>query len=141
MNTTKTILILSANPKDTARLRLDEEVREISEGLKRSKHRDQFIIHQQWAVRLRDLRRAMLDYEPEIVHFCGHGEINGIMLEDEQGNAILVDPDALAGLFKLFTHIECVILNACYSQKQAEAINRYVQYVIGMRQGIQIGQE
>ena len=79
LNIVKTILILSANPKDTARLRIDEEVREISEGLRRSKYRDRFIIHQKWAVRLKDLRRAMLDYEPQIVHFCGHGERNGLI--------------------------------------------------------------
>jgi len=39
---TKTILILAANPLDTKSLRLDEEVREIDEGLQRAKHRDQF---------------------------------------------------------------------------------------------------
>ncbi len=74
MNGTKTILILSANPKDTVRLRLDEEVREIDEGLRRAKYRDRFFIHSKWAVRLRDFRRALLDYEPQIVHFCGMGK-------------------------------------------------------------------
>ena len=49
MNQVRTILILSANPKDTARLRLDEEVREIGEGLKRSKYREHFLIHHVWA--------------------------------------------------------------------------------------------
>ncbi|MGA1871491.1 MAG: CHAT domain-containing protein [bacterium] len=137
MNSTKKILILSANPKDTARLRLSEEVREIREGLIRSKNRDQFIIQQQCAVRLRDLRRAMLDYEPQIVHFCGHGEENGLMVEDESGNATLVSPEALAGLFELFAdQVECVLLNACYSQVQANAINKHISYVIGMKKGI-----
>lgn len=137
MNTTKKILILSANPKDTARLRLDEEVREIKEGLKLSKQRDQYIIHQAWAVRLRDLRRALLEYEPHIVHFCGHGEETGLMVENEQGKATLVSSGALSGLFELFSDsVECVFLNACYSQLQAEAINQHIPYVIGMRQGI-----
>jgi len=137
MSTTKKILILSANPKDTARLRLDEEVHEIDEGLKRSKNRDLFIIHQVWSVHLRDLRRAMLDYEPQIVHFCGHGEEDGLMVEDKNGNAVLVNPDALAGLFELFTDtIECVLLNACYSEPQADAISKHVNYVIGMSRGI-----
>lgn len=36
------ILVLSANPVNTDRLRLDEEVREIEEGLRRSKCREQF---------------------------------------------------------------------------------------------------
>ena len=44
MSQVKRILILSANPKNTNRLRLDEEVREIDEGLQRSKNREQFIL-------------------------------------------------------------------------------------------------
>lgn len=38
---TQKILILAANPKTTLTLRLDEEMREIDEGLRRSKNRDQ----------------------------------------------------------------------------------------------------
>ncbi|BAZ22521.1 hypothetical protein NIES4073_34050 [Kalymmatonema gypsitolerans NIES-4073] len=39
---TKTILILAANPKSTTSLRLDQEVRDISETVRRSQHRDRF---------------------------------------------------------------------------------------------------
>ncbi len=138
MNIKKTILIISANPKDTARLRLGEEVREIEDGLSRSKHRDQFTIQTKWAVRLRDLRRTLLDFEPQIVHFCGHGEEEGLMVEDDLGNAILASPEAISGLFELFAdHVECVLLNACYSKIQANAINKHIHYVIGMSKGIQ----
>jgi hypothetical protein len=127
------ILILSANPHNTARLRLDEEVREIEEGLRRSRKRKYFTIKQKWAVRIRDLRRAMLDYEPQIVHFCGHGEAKGVIVENEDGNSRLVSPEALAELFQLFSNqVECVLLNACYSELQAHAINQYIPYVIGM---------
>ena len=69
----KKILILTANPKNSDKLRLDEEVREIQEGLQRSRSRDQFEIISKWAVRPDDLRRALLDHEPQIVHFSGHG--------------------------------------------------------------------
>ncbi|MFX0206270.1 MAG: CHAT domain-containing protein [Candidatus Hodarchaeota archaeon] len=134
----KKILVLSVNPKDAARLRLDEEVREISEGLKLSPNRDQFTLHQACAVRLRDLRRAMLEHEPQIVHFCGHGEENGLLVEDVNGQAVRVSSDALSGLFALFAdQVECVLLNACYSENQAEAINKHIDYVIGMSEGIQ----
>ncbi len=133
----KTILILAVNPKDITRLRLDEEVREIDEGLKRSKNRDQFIIKPQWAIRLRDLRRALLDYEPRIVHFCGHGTEDGLMVENEKREAVIVSPDALSGLFKLFAKkIECVLLNACHSEPQAEDISKHIKYVIGMKESI-----
>lgn len=36
----KTILILAANPRSTSVLRLDEEVREIDEGLRRANKRE-----------------------------------------------------------------------------------------------------
>ena len=127
MATQKKILILAANPKDTTRLRLDEEVREIKEGLRLAKKRDRFEIEQREAVRIRDLRRALLDCEPQIVHFSGHGEANGIMVEDETGNSVLVEPEALAGLFDLFSdQVECVLLNACFSESQADAINKHI---------------
>ena len=133
----KTILVLAANPRDTARLRLDQEVREISNGLRRSRMRDQFVLRQEWAPRPEDVRRAMLDYQPNIVHFCGHGGTEGIFFEDEQGRSELVDSETLADFFKLFADtVECVLLNACYSEEQAKAIARHIDYVIGMRAGI-----
>lgn len=134
----KRILILSANPKTTERLRLDEEVRDIKEALKRSQHRSEFDVRDEWAVRPRDMARAILEYKPNIIHFSGHGGgENGIVLEDEAGQAKLVTSEALSELFKLFTkHLECVIFNACYSEAQAKTIRQHINYVIGMNTGI-----
>ncbi len=48
-----------------------------------------------------------------------------------------VEPDALAAMFELFTqHINCVLLNACYSEIQAKAIADYIPFVIGMNDAI-----
>ena len=132
------ILILTANPKGTTPLRLDEEVREIDAGLQRSQHRDQFVLEQKWAVRPRDIQRAMLDINPSIIHFSGHGAgSEGLVFEDETGEAKLVDGEALAGLFSLFEEqVECVLLNGCYSEVQADAIAQHINYVIGMNKAI-----
>lgn len=134
----KTILILAANPTDTTQLRLDEEVREIDGVLRRARRRDEFDIKQQWAVRSRDVQAALLDFNPQIVHFSGHGAGDeGLALEDGTGKVKFVDAEALAGLFKLFAkQVECVILNACYSEVQANAIAQHINYVIGMNQPI-----
>jgi hypothetical protein len=78
------ILIVAANPKDTSRLRLDEEVREIEAALQRSSRRAAFTIKSIWAPRPRDLRRALLDEQPRIVHFSGHGDIDGLALDLKQ---------------------------------------------------------
>ena len=137
MTANKTILILAANPFDTSRLRLPEEVREIQKGLALSEGRDRFQVVSQWAVRPDDLRRALFKYEPQFVHFSGHGTgEQGILLEDDVGNAKQVTGAALAGLFRLFPSVECVLLNACYSDVQAKAIARHIDYVVGMTKDI-----
>lgn len=134
----KTILILAANPKGTVALRLDEEVREIKAGLQRSRRRDRFVVEYEPAARPRDVRRAMLDHRPQVVHFCGHGEgERGLVLEDESGKPKLVSAEALASLFANFANqVECVLLNACYSDVQAQAIAQHIDAVIGMNQTI-----
>ena len=152
----RTILVLAANPKGTERLRLDEEVKKIEQGLERSKRRDQFKLVVKWAVTDDDLRRAMLDNEPEIVHFSGHGtgtgqaglgrdfvsdreddETGGLAFENDSGQVQLITGDALARLFELFSeHVKCVVLNACYSDVQAGAINQHIDYVVGMNKAI-----
>ncbi len=138
MTQIRKILLLSANPRGSSWLRLDEEVREIKEGLKRSKHRDQYSIVTAEAVRYRDIHRAILEHEPHIIHFSGHGSgKNGLVFEDELGKIKLVDAEALAEVFQLFAdQVQCVILNACYSQYQALEIARHIDYVVGMSQEI-----
>ncbi len=134
----KKILILSANPKNSSRLRLDEEVREIQGAIKRAKNREQFEIVTEWAVRVDDLRRALLEHQPGIVHCSGHGlGCDGLVLENLAGEAKLVSTESLAKLFNLFqAKIECVLLNACYSEAQAEAIYQHINCVIGMNQAV-----
>lgn len=131
------VLVLAANPKDTPGLRLDHEVREIQSGLLRSGSR-MFQIRQDWAVRPRDVRRALLEHRPRIVHFCGHGNgEEGLVLEDDGGTSQIVSTSAIAGLFALFSqHVRCVVLNACFSESQAKAIAQHVDCVVGMNRAI-----
>ncbi|MDF5722032.1 MAG: SUMF1/EgtB/PvdO family nonheme iron enzyme [Rhizonema sp. PD37] len=132
------ILVLAANPTGYTKLRLDEELREIKEGLRRAKVREQFLIESAEAVRYRDIHRAVMDFEPQIIHFSGHGSPeDSLLFEDATGQAKLVNAQALAGLFELFAdNVKCVVLNACYSEIQARAIAQHIDYVIGMSQEI-----
>ena len=67
------ILVLAANPRETAGLRLDEEVREIQRSLQLPKERDRFSLVSEWAVRTKDMMQALVSHQPHIVHFLGHG--------------------------------------------------------------------
>jgi hypothetical protein len=131
------ILFVAANPSDTSRLRIDQEARDIEEGLKRSNNRDSFDFEIRLATRAKDLTRAILDINPQILHFSGHGEKEGIVLEDESGNAMTVSTEAISGLFGLFSDkIRCVFLNSCFSEVQAREISKFIPFVIGMRRSV-----
>ena len=146
----KTILVLAANPMNSTRLALDKEISEIEKSLRRSTNRDGFKLVSRLAIRPQDLRQALLDLEPQMIHFCGHGingsasgavdgesDEGGIFLQNEAGNAQLVTGKALTSLFSLFDdRLECVILNSCYSSAQADLIKKRIPIVIGMKQAI-----
>ena len=129
------ILILAAIPD---RLGLDKEIRKIQSAIERSRNRDLFEVKIKTAVRSKDIRRAIAEEQPQIVHFCGHGEEDGsLQLEDDGGNHKSVAPEGLAFLFKLHAdYVKCVVLNACYSEKPADAISEYINCVIGMNSAI-----
>jgi WD40 repeat protein len=56
-----------------------------------------------------------------------------LILESEEGEPRTVSTDVLERLFRIFSDtIECVFLNACYSEVQARAIGKHINHVIGM---------
>ena len=130
------ILILAAIPHG---LRLDKEIRSIFECIQRAVRRNMFELDIRTAVRLQDIRRAIAEEKPQIVHFCGHGlEDGSLLLEDDGGHDKTVSSEGLASLFELHSdYVKCVLLNACHSAKSAEAISEYINYAIGMNQQIQ----
>lgn len=132
------ILFLAADPSDASRLRLGEELREIQEKLQLAKLREQFKLHQRMSVRPADISQALLDEQPQIVHFSGHSMATGeLCFENQMGEAHPIQPNALAALFEQFaSQVKCVVLNACYSEIQANAIAAHIDYVVGMNQAI-----
>lgn len=132
------VLFLAANPEDTKPLALDEEIREIEAKVRASEYRDSLDLIQKWAVRPDDLQQALLQHKPHIVHFSGHGTASSqIVLKDAHGKARPVSEKALVGLFTtLKDNVRVVVLNACYSKSQAEAVTQVIDCVIGMSDAI-----
>lgn len=131
---TTRILFLGANPLDSTRLRLDEEVREIDQALAMADRGGCFELHQKWAVRAADLQIHLLRHRPHVLHFSGHGsQQKAIYLEGDGGGSCLVEATRLARLLSQFkTSLRCVVLNACYSEAQAMAIAEHIDCVVGM---------
>lgn len=133
-----TILALAANPQDTVRLRLEHEINQIEDHLIKTGATGYQLVRT-GAVQADNLVSLLLKYNPTIVHFSGHGSEKGeILLEDNSGRSKPVKPDTLQQVFaKLKGSIRCVVLNSCYSAKQAAAIAKSIDCVIGMSSAIE----
>ena len=140
MDLAKTILIIASNPADTPRLALKDEFNAIKDGLKRYNRGTQINLVSIWETRQIEIHQSILEHKPQIIHFIGHGAGNaGLVFEDTYGESVFVTGQALAKLFKvkaIQVHLECVVLNACYTEVQANEISEYVNYVVGIDQSI-----
>jgi Effector-associated domain 11/CHAT domain len=151
------ILFLASNPLNTDKLDLEKEFAKLYTSLKESDNFP-YDIRPTWTVTPQELQSGMLEQRPRIVHFSGHGtgggeagdraigeastpeQEAGIYLQDANGKGQLVSGFALANLFKICLKrfpIDAVLLNACHSKSQAEAISLAgVPYVIGMNRAV-----
>jgi len=121
------------------RLRIDNEIREISQKIRLGTLRDQLQLVPEWAVRAGDLQELLMRHQPDVVHFSGHcSPSSGIMLEDEDGKRKVVSREALADLFRILKgNIRVVVLNACYAKDQAQALATAIDFTIGMNAAIE----
>jgi hypothetical protein len=130
------ILALQANPRKSTVLRLAEEARQIRERLLAHAPSTDLIVA--GAVRPADLPALIHNYQPDVVHFSGHGTKGGdLLLEDGNKRGRAIPARLLAEAFyQLAPAVRCVLLNSCFSSVQARAIANAGPCVIGMRSTI-----
>lgn len=125
------ILFFSANPapKDSPRyLQVEKEMQYLREGISFSSN---FAIDVEPSVSTADFVIALESRIPAIVHFSGHGNKFGIIMQDGDDEEMLSAEylDSIIGEQKY--KLQCVVLNACHSSEYAEAISKRGIYVIG----------
>ena len=135
------ILFLAANPRGTYQLRIDQEIRGITEEIDRSKDRENIEIVTRWAVRGRDVTRELMNTEPHFVHFAGHGGggDESFVAENEAGEPEVLRVRGLVGAFKAVDgDIRCVVVNACSTRQLADGLKKALPraHVIGMRRPV-----
>ena len=133
-----TVLLLAASPLDQDRLRCNAEMKKIRQALERSKNRENWQIITNEAATVENLRRQLLDHQPTVVHFSGHGGgEDGLYFESDDGHSHPTHAAPLAKLFHLVKDgLKCVVLNTCYSSVQADVIRQNIDYVVGMNTAI-----
>jgi tetratricopeptide (TPR) repeat protein len=134
-----TILFLSANPSKTDPLELIKECNQINQKIRSSAGRELLKLEQRHDISIKWLIEELLNYNPQILHFSGHGSDKSALIfkNENTGEIEEVPPSALSKLFKVLgKKIDLIFLNACYSEQQARAIAEHVNCVIGMSDAI-----
>src|SRR6185436_8409520 len=127
------VLFLAANP-EIPELRLGRECREIEERIRAARFRNQLRLYPQLAARPRDLLQALLQHEPAVLHFSGHGAgAEGLCLLNDNDQVAHVTSDALGMVLQAAGEdLKLVVLNSCYSKVQADVLVAHIPCVIGM---------
>jgi CHAT domain len=111
----KRVLLVSANPIDTHPLKLGEEISRAEATLVRHHLRPEVLCRATRSA----LHDQIRDYEPQIVHFMGHGSFNSIrregvlLLEDKNHGRDALYASTFATFFTGRATPRLVILNSC----------------------------
>ena len=130
----KPILFISANPRypNISTLAVDFELSRLKTEFVKGKYDEQFeFLFPEFAIDKANFLKIS-DNKPYILHFSGHGNTEGILIQDGNNKPKRVGNEFLEYFFRDLDGItELVVLNSCLSVNQAEAISSHVPFVVG----------
>jgi len=133
-----TVLLIAGTPEGgTVPLRLDREAREIDHKVQSSAFREHIELRWMQATQVRDLIDGLNRYQPDVVHFSGHGAESELLFEGPDGTPLALSGEQLATLLQTAPRrIRLMVFNACNSATQAEAATEWAEFAVGMEQPI-----
>lgn len=126
----KIILFVASKPIDVGFIRFNQEYQKICDIIE--KHDNcQYKIFTQLALKKEDLQNLLEKYKPNILHFSGHGDVKGLVMETRNERTTYADSIYFDNLLQSYS-LEGIYFNACYSGKIIDKINKdYYNYGIG----------
>lgn len=126
-----TLLIMTANPKNTQRLGVEQEYNNARDAYMNSGNLEQYEVHPILDVNTKTLSRLLGHHKPSMLHFSGHGTGDALLFYSDNGLANKVSGREFGRMLALYPSINCLVLNACYSEQQAEEMAQYIPNIIG----------
>ena len=137
LHNTVSVLVLNATPDDMGRIRVDKEAALLEEQLEMVLKPKRYLrIIKRFAVRIDQIQKELLNHEPKILHFSGHGDTGVLFFEDRNGNTVELDGEVLADILAAYGNLECVVLHACFTEEIAQACAKHVSVVVGSSSSI-----
>ena len=138
-----TVLFLSSNPVPSSNLRTDVEFKRVLTAIRGSRYRDSVRLEHRPAADVQSILDALNDLRPEVVHFSGHGDQDGIYLDNNQipryasdeldDFSTHTDYEFIAKALKATDFSpKLVVLNSCLSSFGAEKLGEFAGAVISM---------
>lgn len=128
------VLLIGASPSDRDALLLSTEFDMIDQSIRQGSFRDDLTVERSQNTLASELVPDLLRFGPTLVHFSGHGRQSGeLVFENVDGTSSPLTADLLSAVFSGFSDsTKCVVLNACWSDAQAETIGAHIPAVAGM---------
>jgi hypothetical protein len=134
------VAFLTTNPVREAALRTDMEMRDVLKEVRRSANREEVEIRHLPAARLEDLLDALNEFEPNVVHFSGHGGDAAVLFDnrdvDENGGVELNFEVIHETVAATHSPPELLVFNACDTLDGADIFLKTVRAVVAMSSSI-----
>lgn len=134
------IAFLSTNPDENSALRTDIEARNVLQILKSTPFRDQISVTHVPAARWIDLVDALNDFQPDVIHFSGHGRSSGLLFDNNdvsENGGIDLDFQRINNFLKTAkTRPKLLVLNACDTEVDADIFLESVGCIVAMSKSI-----
>ncbi len=129
------ILFVLSCPPSQYQIDTAEEIRQIRAELQSAPYRDRFKHEVITAATYTDLRKALREHKPHILHIACHGTPEAeLVLSDGHGDEERIEAKAFIGLLGLLKeNLRLVVLNACHSAAITPQLVPVVDLVLGMR--------
>jgi hypothetical protein len=126
------VVFFTANPTNGSFLKISRELREVQKRIDESGAISLELILRP-AAEPQDLGRHLQRDDADIIHFSGHSNRDGLWFEDGQAAGKEIPTKVLDEMFaQRKGTTRCVVLNSCWSQRQAKVLAKHVECVIGM---------
>jgi len=119
------VLFTAATPTDAGQLNTGLESR-LKDVIKEFDQKKRIKLEEEHGLGVDRFRRFLFTKDPHVIHFAGHGEREGLVLQDDN-----LDAKVLVDLVADLDNTRLVVLNACYTLPLAQELAQYVPFVIG----------